>query len=63
MHLHSNVGDTDLHQALGGGSIPMEAVLDAVLRAAPEATFTIENQDCLPSLIWLAERGYIEGHT
>ena len=41
----------------------MEAVLDAVLRAAPEATFTIENQDCLPSLIWLAERGYIEGHT
>ena len=63
VHLHSNVGDTDLHQALGEGSIPMEAVLDAVLRAAPEATFTIENQDCRPSLIWLAERGYIEEHT
>ena len=63
VHLHSNVGDTDLHQALGEGSIPMEAVLDAVLRAAPEATFTIENQDCRPSLIWLAERGYIEEYT
>ena len=63
VHLHNNLGDTDLHQALGEGSIPMETVLDAVLRAAPEATFTIENQDCLPSLIWLAERGYIEEHT
>lgn len=63
VHLHSNVGDTDLHRALGEGSIPMEAVLDAVLRAAPEATFTIENQDCRPSLIWLAERGYIEEYT
>ena len=41
----------------------MEAVLDAVLREAPEATFTIENQDCLPSLVWLAEKGYIEEHT
>ena len=38
----------------------MEAVLDAVLREAPEATFTIENQDALPSLRWLAQQGYIE---
>ena len=63
VHLHNNGGDTDLHQPLGEGSIPMEAVLDAVLREAPEATFTIENQDCLPSLVWLAEKGYIEEHT
>lgn len=62
VHLHNNEGDTDLHRPLGEGSIPMEAVLDAVLREAPEATFTIENQDCLPSLVWLAERGYIEEH-
>ena len=62
VHLHNNEGDTDLHQPLGEGSIPMEAVLDAVLREAPEATFTIENQDCLPSLVWLAEKGYIEEH-
>ena len=41
----------------------MEAVLDAVLRAAPEATFTIEKSGLPPSLIWLAERGYIEEHT
>ena len=63
VHLHNNEGDTDLHQPLGEGSIPMEAVLDAVLREAPEATFTIENQDCLPSLVWLAEKDYIEEHT
>ena len=63
VHLHNNEGDADLHQPLGEGSIPMEAVLDAVLREAPEATFTIENQDCLPSLVWLAEKGYIEEHT
>lgn len=63
VHLHSNDGVDDLHQALGQGSIPMEAVLDALLTSAPEATLTIENQDCLPSLLWLAERGYIEETT
>ncbi len=62
VHLHNNDGDTDLHQPLGEGRIPMETVLEALLRAAPEATLTIENQDCLPSLTWLAEKGYIEGH-
>lgn len=63
VHLHNNDGVEDLHQPLGQGVIPMETVLDAILTAAPEATLTIENQDCLPSLRWLAERGYIEEPT
>ena len=61
VHLHSNEGDTDLHGALGTGTVPMGNVIDAVLRAAPQATFTIENQNALPSLQWLARQGYIEG--
>ncbi len=63
VHLHNNEGKDDLHRPLGEGIIPMEALLEAVRTLAPEATFTIENQDCLPSLTWLAERGYIEAHT
>ena len=35
-------------------------VLDTVLRQCPAATFTIENQNCVPSLQWLAQRGYLE---
>ena len=61
VHLHSNEGDTDLHGALGTGTVPVGDVIDAVLRAAPQATFTIENQNALPSLQWLARQGYIEG--
>lgn len=60
VHLHNNQGDTDLHSPLGEGTVPMQEVIDAVRRAAPNATFTIENQNALPSLQWLAQRGYIE---
>ena len=59
VHLHNNQGDTDLHASLGEGNIPMRQIIDTVLQAAPEATFTIENQDALPSLHWLAAQGYM----
>ena len=55
---HDNVGREDLHDPLGRGSIPMEQVLDAILELCPAATFTLENQDCGPSLAWLREHGY-----
>ena len=60
IHLHNNLGDWDLHDPLGQGTIPMEQVLDTLLAQCPAATFTIENQDCAPSLDWLAQRGYLE---
>ena len=37
----------------------LQTVLDAVLRAAPEATFTIENQSCRASVEYLLEKGYL----
>ena len=58
VHLHDNVGREDLHDPLGRGSIPVEQVLDTILELCPEATFTLENQDCGPSLVWLREHGY-----
>ena len=53
-------GDWDLHDPLGQGDIPMAQVLDTLLDVCPAATYTIENQDCAPSLTWLAEQGYLE---
>lgn len=61
VHLHNNPGDMDRHGALGEGSIPMEAVLDRLLEVCPQATMTLENRDCAPSLLWLRERGYLGG--
>lgn len=63
VHLHNNEGGWDLHAPLGQGTVPMEQVLDTVLAQCPAATFTIENQNCVPSLQWLAQRGYLEEAT
>lgn len=60
VHLHNNRGQEDLHAPLDEGTVPMQEVIGAVLEQAPRATFTIENQDALPSLRWLARQGYIE---
>ena len=61
-HANTSVsrGDWDLHDPLGQGDIPMAQVLDTLLDVCPAATYTIENQDCAPSLTWLAEQGYLE---
>ena len=58
VHLHNNAGHDDLHDPLGQGTLAMEQVLDTILELCPEATFTLENQDCGPSLAWLREHGY-----
>ena len=60
VHLHNNRGQDDLHAPLDEGTVPMQEIIDAVLERSPRATFTIENQDALPSLRWLAQQGYIE---
>lgn len=60
VHLHNNEGDLDLHRCLGAGTIPMENLLDTLLDRCPYVTFTIENQNCEPSVAWLAERGYLK---
>ena len=58
VHLHNNAGHNDLHDPLGQGTLAMEQVLDTVLALCPAATFTLENQDCGPSLDWLRQHGY-----
>ena len=58
VHLHNNAGHDDLHDPLGQGTLAMEQVLDTILELCPAATFTLENQDCGPSLAWLREHGY-----
>ena len=58
VHLHNNAGHNDLHDPLGQGTLAMEQVLDTVLTLCPAATFTLENQDCGPSLDWLRQHGY-----
>ena len=60
VHLHNNRGQEDLHAPLDEGTVPMGEIIGAVLERSPRATFTIENQDALPSLRWLARQGYIE---
>lgn len=59
VHLHDNDGHWDTHSPLGEGSVPMEAVLERLLERCPQVTFTIENQQCAPSVHWLLERGYL----
>jgi sugar phosphate isomerase/epimerase len=59
VHLHDNLGEEDQHLPLGMGNIPMEAVLDTIIKFAPRASFTIENMHCEESVRWLTEKGYI----
>ena len=48
------------HDALGQGMIPMPDILAALAEQCPAADYTIENQNCEPSLRWLCARGYLE---
>lgn len=42
VHLHDNDGTRDAHLALGEGSLPVHEVIEALKKAAPTATYTIE---------------------
>ena len=60
VHLHNNQGKDDLHAALGSGSIDMVRFLDELQKRCPQATVTLENPDCAPSLAWLRQHGALE---
>ncbi len=59
IHLHSNLGEEDLHLPLGEGTLPAGEILDRLL-AQTDATFTLENQNCEASIAWLRKNGYLE---
>ena len=37
----------------------MQQILAALLEQCPASTWTIENQDCAPSIDWLRQKGYL----
>lgn len=63
LHLHNNDGSDDLHASLDQGTLPMEALLDRALALCPEATLTLENQNCAPSLEALFRWGLLKRGT
>ena len=61
VHLHNNDRGGDRHWPLGEGSIPIEALLEALADQAPAASITLEQSSRTEeSLFWLAERGWLE---
>lgn len=59
VHLHNNYGGDDLHNPLGDGSIPMRETITAIAERCPDASFTIENMLCAPSVDWLSSSGFL----
>lgn len=60
VHLHNNEGGWDLHAPLGEGNIPMTEVITRLEEKCPGVTYTIENMDAAPSLVWLVKNGFLE---
>ena len=58
-HVHNNMGDYDMHNALGDGTIPMKELLQTADIACPGATFALEVLTAEPSVKWLEENGFI----
>lgn len=58
-HIHNNDGSWDSHSGLAQGTIPMEAFLRQADCICPEATYTLEVTDAVPSVAWLHEHHFI----
>ncbi|MCQ2551134.1 MAG: sugar phosphate isomerase/epimerase [Clostridia bacterium] len=58
-HIHNNFKDGDSHLSLGEGSVDFEKLFDVIDKSCDDVTFTIEDRDCIKSVKWLKERGYI----
>lgn len=54
-HIHNNDGAWDTHSALDQGNIPMRELLNRAEILCPEATFTLEVTQAMPSVRWLLE--------
>lgn len=54
-HIHNNDGSGDTHSPLGQGTIPMKGLLTRAEELCPEATYTLELMDALPSVRSLLE--------
>lgn len=59
-HIHNNFGDRDAHNQLSDGVIPMAALLEQAQALCPAATYTLELQQSLPSVLWLTGQKLLE---
>jgi len=59
VHLHSNDGKRDSHNAPGDGIIDAAAVISRITEAAPDVTFAIEARDGKTSVEWLISNGFL----
>lgn len=59
VHLHDNDGSHDWHRPLGEGTIDFGTLLPLLSSLAPDASFTIENLRCAPSLDYLRAHGWL----
>lgn len=60
VHLHDNDMTYDMHWSLGKGNIDMNEILEGFKIYAPiNLTYTIENQECIESIKWLIENGWL----
>lgn len=59
-HLHNNDMSGDCHWPLGTGHIDMNRVLEELMKNSRSSlTFTVENSQCLESVRWLKDNGWI----
>ena len=58
-HIHNNDGSWDTHQPLAQGSIPMRELLCRAGQLCPDATYTLELMETVPSIDWLRENGIL----
>lgn len=58
-HMHNNTGETDSHNALPDGSIPMKEVFAAADELTSAATVTLETLTAEESVSWLIEQKII----
>lgn len=59
-HIHNNSGAHDSHSALDCGTIPMVQLLEAIDISCPTASITLELEDSVSSLQWLAEKNFLD---
>ncbi len=58
-HLHDNDQTYDWHKPLGQGNINYQKILPLLAEKFPMATYTLENQECEASLLWLEANGFL----
>lgn len=58
-HIHNNDGSRDSHSSFAQGTIPIDAFLRQADCLCPEATYTLEVMDAVPSVAWLHEHHFI----